>query len=997
MIFFDAPRLSADETCKIEQQTTIEIGMMDCDSAATEERVSGGAFDGENITIPYLRRVIFYAESLAYGEPITKLSATNHHQEEQISEDGESLVNHLAYTLLIAADPLNLISSKAVPSEFFEDDDARRVDVDVDETMQEENDDTSNEEDNDIVTDECIPYKLIHLRVKGGRKRDPTRIDALRHLLRALAPVALDVASRACCHVLVSNTDSDTVSKNNNPNNEKSDHDERNGGERERLQAFVLLGFWICIAPQLAPIISDLFNEYQNMAASISVECPLSILPFVQSRIAGEHVSNMAVVDDEEAEAAVVAAEAAHELLDAFCSKRNENAFVRRWWDWDTSLFILVHAGNDLAYANVSKLEDADGDALMAREENNTNKTESSTMKDIACFIGGYSPETNAPHCINWKAPSFQMSWFASRAVGSLFSLRPLPLSNFLKSVSVYDSDVPFVRHPWSIDEENALWEKNAILSVGRVVLPKIKRTGIDSQLSPAGDVDRYTFKIPSIDDIRKSVKLHPSLIHAGGGILIPRRGSVVSYHKWCQSSIHDDIECQQQKLFNSERSFIPTNTTVRNMSLIAIAMSSDPHPPPILVCGPSGSGKSSLIREMARLCSSFASQYSTKSTSVNFSYQDDELLELHVDEEIDSKTLLGSYVATDIPGEFIWMPGPLTAAARSGRWVLIEDVDSCPEEIQAALLRLLEERILPLGVGKEERCHPGFRLFGTCLTHINSDGRPTRRLGFGGKRILQPNLWRKVHVNPLPFAELQELGQRMHPDLPKSVSDAVLNVLRRLDNSGREDEIKKVISNDTPKPSQMKESFLGHGARSASVREYIKLLSRIASALHFEPGSEYATESQRLDCLAETVDIFAMSCPNIERRKEFISRIAAPIWGLTADTALRYTEGRIPSIVKGRQMNRCIKIGRTSLMAKHSEDDIIDDSLAPGKRKNFAETSHALRLMESVAVCAAQNEPALLVGETVSYLFQLFSRYCLSVPLNSYSSHYTRAAEKQR
>jgi len=919
---------------------------MDCDDAT--ERGSGGANDGVNITIPYLRRLIFYAEALAYGAPKTTLSIDDD-DASNLDEDGESLVSHLAQLLLLAADPLNLISSKTVPSEFFEDGDIGRV---VDDEAMQENDDTENEE----ATDECIPYKFIPLRVKGGRKRDPTRIDALRHLLRALAPIALDVATRACCHVLVSNTESAKKMKSNTANDD-DDNDEESG-ERERLQAFVLMGYWISVAPQLAPIISDLFNEYPNLAASNNMECPLSILPFVQNKMTtGDRISK--ADDDEEAEAAVVAAEAATELLDAFCSKRNENAFVRKWWNWDTSLFILIHAGSGLDYANVMKGNDvdADGDALM-EEENNTNNTES-TIKDIAYFIGGYSPETNAPHCTHWKEPLFQMRWFASRAVGSLFSLRPLPLSNFLKSVSVYDSDVPFVRHPWSIDEESALWEKNSMLGVGRIVLPNTRKMKLEMQ-SPDDNVEKYTFPIPSIEDVRDAIQIHPSLVHAGRGALIPRRGSVVSYHHWCQS---DDES--QQRISNSERSFIPTNTTVRNISLIAIAMASDPHPPPILVCGPSGSGKSSLIREMARLCSSFASESSTGSPSANFSCQDDELLELHVDEETDSKTLLGSYVATDIPGEFIWMPGPLTTAARSGRWVLVEDVDSCPEEIQAALLRLLEERVLPLGVGKEERCHPGFRLFGTCLTHVNSDGRQTRRLGAGGKRILQPNLWRKVHVNPLPFAELQEVGQQMHPDLPKSVAEAVLNVLRRLDNSGRDDEGGNTNNDQTRNSGHMKEGIFGHGARSASVREYIKLLSRIASALHFEPGSEYVTESQRLDCLAETVDIFAMSCPNIERRRDFISQIAAPIWGLTADAATRYIEGRIPSISAGGHMNCRIEIGRTKLLARRSEDDMNDDTLAPGKKKNFAETNHALRLMESVAVCAAQNEPALLVGET--------------------------------
>jgi len=321
-------------------------------------------------------------------------------------------------------------------------------------------------------------------------------------------------------------------------------------------------------------------------------------------------------------------------------------------------------------------------------------------------------------------------------------------------------------------------------------------------------------------------------------------------------------------------------------------------------------------------------------------------------------------------------MAGPLTLAARQGRWVLIEDVDRCPEEIQAALIRLFEERILPLGVNREEKCHPRFRLFGTCVTNVSTTTKKSSRrkaslsVGAGGKRILHPNLWRKVHVDPLPFTELRDVGRLLHPDLPYSVADAVLDVLRKLDKSGRgddqidDDDDESCTVDNSNDSIKVDKDILGHGARHASVREYIKLLSRISSAIQFEPGSEYATESQRLICLAETVDVFAMSCPSFEKRRDFICQLGAPAWNLTADAGMRYVESRIPSLSRGGHNNRCVEVGRARLLALKREEDDMDIS-APGKKRNFAETNHALRLMESVAVCASQNEPALLVGET--------------------------------
>jgi midasin (ATPase involved in ribosome maturation) len=87
----------------------------------------------------------------------------------------------------------------------------------------------------------------------------------------------------------------------------------------------------------------------------------------------------------------------------------------------------------------------------------------------------------------------------------------------------------------------------------------------------------------------------------------------------------------------------------------------------------------------------------------------------------------------------------------------------------------------------------------------------------------------------------------------------------------------------------------------------------------------------------------------------------------LTADAAIRYIESRIPALSYGGHNNRCIDVGRARLVALKWEDD-ENDMASPGKKRNFAETNHALRLMESVAVCALQNEPALLVGETGKY-----------------------------
>ena len=1029
----------------------------------------GGYFDDssstsnsnkDSITLPYLRRMIYYASALANSDDNngsdgnmmigsnncnTNTASTN--RSTLMMMDGESLANLLAQELLSAADPTNLRSSLSIPSPFLLP--GEQIMTQYAPMMENDDGDESDEDQDDDEDDaeiNFLPYKIDRRQVRGGRPRNPTRIDALRSLLRSLAPVAMDVAARVACHVLLTNRLLERRSpvKKNGIIQSESGGDSMEGIEssttvntaaiviarQERLRAFVLFGYWLPFAPQLAPILSDLFGEFHRFQGDDN-GCPLALLPLIAKmklkiRQGKSSTGTTTIPQDhssyyfttEEAETAVVVSEAARDLLNVYCNKRYEHTFVRKWWNWDSCLFLLIHAGDyyksgsdrssNQEFSNIID-SNADGDVVMAsidkNEESNTNSN--TTDKLLTFFIGGYSPETNAPHCATqWKDPTFQMKWFASRAVGALFALRPLPLSKFLKALSVYENAVPFVRHPWTIDMEDATHENNLLRGVSRVVLPKVENVNIkfghdeneafaycdpssDSSKAP-DDIpnkeekdeeleDEHTFQLPSIDDVRKTIPLHPSLVHVGRGILLPRRGSVASYDRWCQFSSLTHETPQQEERINSSCCFVPTHTTMKNMSLLGIAMSSDPHPPPILVCGPPGSGKSSLVRELSRLCASFASemgQSSTTTTASNHSCQEDELLELHVDEETDSKTLLGSFVATDIPGEFVWMAGPLTSAARLGRWVLIEDVDKCPEEIQAALIRLFEERILPLGVGKEEKCHPRFRLFGTLVTSTSNISNAaavtkTRRqssssLGTGTTRILHPNLWRKVHVDPLPFIELREVGRMLHPNLPYSVADAVLDVVRKLDKSGRgnDDNPTKEPPPTADNTTRFDKEILGHGARHASVRDFIKLLSRISASIHFEPGCDYTTEAQRLICLADTVDVFALSCPHVEKRRDFICHIGAPAWGLTADAAMRYIENRIPTISCGAHDNRRIEIGRARLLALRREDDEIDLS-APGKRRNFAETNHALRLIESIAVCASQNEPALLVGET--------------------------------
>ena len=107
---------------------------------------------------------------------------------------------------------------------------------------------------------------------------------------------------------------------------------------------------------------------------------------------------------------------------------------------------------------------------------------------------------------------------------------------------------------------------------------------------------------------------------------------------------------------------------------------------------------------------------------------------------------------------------------------------------------------------------------------------------------------------------------------------------------------------------------------------------------------------------MAESVDILIGSCPDQQIKDDFIGMVAAPVWGISRSLAQKYTRARKPSVLVTADY---FEIGRARFHTRKSIGFSHESSVP------FAETSHALRLMESLAVCVRENEPILLVGET--------------------------------
>ena len=840
------------------ENTSSKVVLMMEASSTESESIS----DSKALVLSYLRRIASAAHALVSDG--SGMEIDNDNTDILASEDCQEYLDQIARDLLKACH-LDRITQAASSSPLLPPQALPPVDLERDMPR-----------DDDALT-----------------HKDWQRLDYLRNLLRAMAPMAMDVAAHICALIVPTTTTMTTTTTTNST----FEHTTTTStiAMPEAVASFLLFSVWLPIAPHMTPLVLDLFS-LANFPCPLLEEMSNATSSWHQER-ANQHRVFLLV-------------QASHAMCQFF-DQRGEIQRLLQWWNW-SPIFALLSC--------TSSSSDDDDDQEM------TDVTQDNTSNDNNPF-------------------SFLQAirWNVARIIGHLLQVTPLARGQYFQKLHVPEERVPWVVHPWIMDQEEGTTQELRVQGQAKVW-------------------SEDAFPAPSSTQLRKCISQHPWLVHVGGGIVFAKHDPISSGLAKTSSPLPSVVgDNAASQLVESSPNYLSattkdkrqnltrTSTTAENLTLLGAAMCSNPHPPPILICGPHGSGKSSLVRELALI---FGSSPSTSSGSGTSSWHhDDHLLEIHVDEETDAKTLVGSYTMTDIPGEFAWKAGALTQAVRAGKWVLIEDVDAVPVEIQAALVKLMEDRVLPLGAsGKMERCHPNFRLFGTCTTSDTNNNHGRGRLGSGGgKKILNSSLWRQVHVKPLPYTELQEIALSLYPNLPPSISDSALAILKAVDRSGRE----ATRSDGTTSPEDNQQQvamMLMTGGRNPSVRDFFKLLSRINNGIVFERNTKYATESQRTLCMAECVDIFLAACPSREKRREFVHSTIAPTWGLTAALALSYLESRRPVTRVGPEH---VEVGRAKL-------PLLPDTTQTGS-DGFTETSFSLRLMESIAASIKENEPLLL------------------------------------
>ncbi|XP_058077090.1 midasin isoform X2 [Magnolia sinica] len=362
------------------------------------------------------------------------------------------------------------------------------------------------------------------------------------------------------------------------------------------------------------------------------------------------------------------------------------------------------------------------------------------------------------------------------------------------------------------------------------------------------------------------------------------------------------------------ESPFFLTSAMKKSFEMVLLAVSQKW---PILLHGPTGSGKTALINKLAQVSGN-------------------QVLFLHMDELTDSKTLIGSYTCTERPGEFRWQPGSLTQALMNGFWVVFEDIDKAPSEVQSILLPLLEGASSYVTSRGEAISVPeGFRLFATVSTSKHDFCHTAEG------RISLGVLWRKVMVgNPSP-KDLIHIINAWYPSLGPLAENLV----------GTFEKVNSFASFQLG-------GFQGHGSASVSVfsrftlRDLLKWCKRIAG-LGFSFSGIALSASECRSIYQEAVDIFAASSASSISRLSIMKEIAKMLCVPTSEAETLYPPNK-PTI---QNLLSEFLVGRITLPCTSA-------SLRPQKRV-FVDIRSSLYILERIACSVKYNEPVLLVGET--------------------------------
>lgn len=175
----------------------------------------------------------------------------------------------------------------------------------------------------------------------------------------------------------------------------------------------------------------------------------------------------------------------------------------------------------------------------------------------------------------------------------------------------------------------------------------------------------------------------------------------------------------------------------------------------PVLLQGPTSSGKTSLVQYLAAITGH-------------------EFVRINNHEHTDLQEYLGSYI-TDARGKLVFHEGVLVKAVRNGYWIVLDELNLAPTEVLEALNRLLDDNreLFVPELQETIRAHPDFMLFAT-------QNPPTF---YGGRKMLSRafrNRFVEIHVDEIPEDELSTILEK-RCKVPESYAKKMVEVMKEL------------------------------------------------------------------------------------------------------------------------------------------------------------------------------------------------------------------------
>ncbi|XBW36301.1 hypothetical protein QEN19_001887 [Hanseniaspora menglaensis] len=198
---------------------------------------------------------------------------------------------------------------------------------------------------------------------------------------------------------------------------------------------------------------------------------------------------------------------------------------------------------------------------------------------------------------------------------------------------------------------------------------------------------------------------------------------------------------------------YIITPFVEKNMLNLVRASSSGRFP--VLVQGPTSSGKTSMIKYLADLAGH-------------------KMVRINNHEHTDLQEYLGTYV-TDDTGKLTFKEGILVEALKKGYWIVLDELNLAPTDVLEALNRLLDDNRELLIPETQEivHPHPDFMLFAT----QNPPGL------YGGRKVLSRafrNRFLELHFDDIPQDEL-EIIIKERCQIAPSYAKKIVDVYREL------------------------------------------------------------------------------------------------------------------------------------------------------------------------------------------------------------------------